>query len=115
VGAVIAPIAVTLFAVASDAIQPRHFFGSPVLYALMALSWFVWLPLYAMLSSWLGLSVARFLIVAVAGMCVAWLLLAMKWGGIPPLNPRSVLWIVGHPLVAVLTFWVVLRIALRRT
>ena len=106
---------VMLFAVACDAIQPRHVFASPALYVLLALGLFVALPVYALIQDWLGLRLARFLLIGALLIPLLWLLLAFKWGGNPPLNPRSLSWIVGHPLVAALTFWAVLRVALGGT
>ena len=106
---------VMLFAVASDAIQPRHIFGSPMLIVLLALGLFVALPVYAVIGGWLGLRLRRFMLIGALLIPLLWLLLAFKWGENPPLNARSVSWIVGHPLVAAMTFWAVLRIALGRT
>ena len=106
---------VMLFAVASDAIQPRHVFGSPMLYLLLALGFFIALPVYALIQDWLGLRLERFLLIGALLIPLLWLLLAHKWGGIPPLNLRSSMWIVGHPLVAALAFWAALRLASGRT
>ena len=108
--ATIAPFAVSAFAVAVGAIQPRHVFGSPFLYVLLALSWFVGLPMFAALHPWLRLRLERYLLVGVLGIAFAWTMLAFKWGEPPPLNQRTLAWIIGHPIAGVLAFWATLRL-----
>ena len=100
----------TSFAAVSSAIQPRHFFGSPVLYALLALSCFVGLPLFALLRGWLGLRLERYLLCGAVLTLPAFGLLWMKWGGSPPLHFRALLWVIGHPMVGAAGFWVALRL-----
>ncbi len=109
VAATASAFAVVMFAVATDAIQPRHVFGSPILYVLLAFGWFIVLPLFALLHPWLGRSLRRYLLCGVLLMPVAFLLLRLK-NGAPPLDPRLVLWWVGHPLAGALAFWAAIRL-----
>jgi hypothetical protein len=102
--------AVVMFAVATDAMQPRHVVGSPILYVLLALGLFVALPLFALLHPWLGRSLGRYLLCGALLIAVAFGLLWLKNGGLPPLHPRLILWCVGHPVIAAITFWAVIRL-----
>jgi hypothetical protein len=85
----------TAFAVVSDAIKPRHFFGSPVLYVLLVLSWVIGFPLFAVLHRWLKARLVRYLLCGGVLALAAFALLWMKWGGPPPFNFRALLGAAG--------------------
>jgi hypothetical protein len=108
--AIVTAFAMTAFAVVSDAIKPRHFFGSPVLYVLLVLSWVIGFPLFAVLHRWLKARLVCYLLCGGAG--ARRLRLAVdEVGRATTLQFPSAARGCGYPMVGAFVFWAVLRLS----